>query len=850
MGFYFVIIFLSFLQSNGICRVIKPIINQSLINFMKNLLQLQTFVCLLCFAYDMTYGQSDGKIKGEIQFPAGTELIVVELLTSENNTLVKTELTESDGSFTFNGIGIGNYIINIDDEKYSPYQSDTISLTSQQPEMVLPKIILKITEVNKLGEVVIEKKKQVVENKIDRTIVNVDAMISVAGGDAMDVLQKSPGITVDQNGTITFKGKSGVAVFIDDKPTYLSGSELEAYLKSLPASTLSQIELITNPPAKYDAAGSAGIINIITKKSKARGFNGSFSSRVSQGKRTNTRQGLNLNYLDNKIRLFGNIGYAYQETVNDLYIFRRFLNEDLTTKSYFDQDSYLTGKANTGNARAGIDYYLNEKTTFGASVSGLIKDGDRKSDVESELSNAAYVLDSTIVANNSTQNRFSNIGVNFNFRRELEKGRKITADADYLNYTSNTDQRFKNFIYQPDGTLSGQDEAVGELPSRIDIVSLKTDYSHPMKNDGLFEAGYKISISKTDNVADYNDVVEDVTIPNYDISNHFKYDEIVNAAYVNFNTSYKRFTFQTGLRLENTDSKGNQLGNIMKPASTFHKNYTNLFPTVYVQYKLDSVGDNQLVTSYGKRINRPYYEDLNPFISPLDKFTFYSGNPYLDPSFAHNVELSYRYKGYFSTALSYGFTKDDIAETIEINEGIYFSRPGNIGKSHIYSLNMNAQIPFAKWLSTTLYSEVTYSKFESKLYTEDLNSSGTYWYGSIVNMFQFSKDWSGELMGYYQTTVVSSQFELGPRGQVSIGVQKKILKGQGSIKLSGNDIFYGSINNGTINNLHLTEATWVNKPDSRFVALIFTYSFGKAFEPKDQHDASGADSEKNRVKSN
>jgi hypothetical protein len=807
---------------------------------------LQKILCLLLCCHGIVNAQSVGKIKGSIQFPSASVTVPVSLLSANDNALVKTQISEPDGSFEFTGLKNGSYVLVIDDENYSAYQSSVIAITSEQPEVTVPKIILMVSTVNKLNEVTIQKKKSIIENKIDKTVVNVDAMITAAGGDAMDVLEKSPGISVDQNGTITFKGKSGVAVFIDDKPTYLSGSELESYLKSLPASTLNQIELMTNPPAKYDAAGGAGIINIITKKSKARGFNGSFSSRVSQGRRTFTREGLNLNYLNDKFRWYGNIGYAYQQPSNDLYIYRRFKNEDGSVRSNFDQNSKLLTIAHTANVKAGVDYYATQKTTFGFSLSGMLKSGKRQSDVESVLSNAFSVIDSTIIANNSNRDKFSNGAINFNFRHDLDsKGQKLTADVDYLNYNNNSDQMFRNFTYKPAGY--SEDQSVGRLPSDIDIYSFKTDYSYPLKKDGSFEAGYKMSLSKTDNIADYKDIVGGIKIIDYDMSNHFKYDETINAVYANFNTGYRRFTFQTGLRVENTVSKGNQLGNDIKEASQFKKSYTNLFPTVYVQYKLDSIGNNQLVASYGKRINRPYYEDLNPFISPLDKFTFYSGNPYLNPSFAHNYELSYRFKGYFSTALSYGYTKDDVNETIEINKDIYYSRPGNTDKSQIYSINVNADIPFAKWLSTNIYSEVTYSQYNSKLYTETLDSDGTFWYVQVNNSFKFPKDWSAELSGAYNTNMVSSQFTLGARGNVNIGIQKKIWKGKGSLKFSGNDIFYTSINTGTINNLHLTDATWINKADTRSVALTFMYSFGKAFQSK-EYQATGADSEKNRVK--
>ncbi|MFN3755035.1 TonB-dependent receptor domain-containing protein [Flavobacterium sp.] len=776
--------------------------------------------------------------------------IQITLLLAKDNSVTKIEISDNDGNFAFTNLKENDYKLLVEDIGFKSYQSETINVNAANPNRNLPPISLVVNDLNKLDEVVITKKKPFVENKIDKTVVNVDAFITAAGGDAMDILEKSPGISVDQNGTITFKGKSGVQVFIDDKPTYLSGAELEAYLKSLPASTLDKIELMTNPPAKYDAAGGAGIINIVSKRSKARGFNANLTSRVSQGKRSGNRQGFNFNYMNEKVRVFGNIGYAEQNPINDLFIFRKFKDDSGNTTSLFYQNSFIDTKVQSKNARVGLDYYVSDKTTIGIGLSGILRNNNQNSDVASEITDASSVLDSSIIAYNRQKQKFKNGGVNFNFRHELDSlGQRLTVDVDYLKYDTSAKQTFNNYIYQPDNTLSSQDELRGDLPSDIDIYSLKSDYTLPFKNGSTFEAGYKVSYTKTDNIADYRDVINGQEIPNYATSNHFKYDEIINAAYVNFNTNYKRFSFQTGLRVENTESRGNQLGNIEQPASKFKRNYTNLFPTVYVQYKLDSLGDNSLVINYGRRINRPYFQDLNPFVSPLDRFTFYSGNPFLNPSFANNYELSYRYKGIFSTTLSYGASKDDINETIEINNGIYYSRPGNIGKSQFFSLNANLQLELNKWWSSNIYNEVTHMRFKSKLYTEDLESSGTFWSINVNNSFKFQKGWSAELSGNYHTDVVSAQFVILSRSSINIGVQKKILKDKGTIKLSGNDIFYSNLNNGIIRNLQNTEANWRNKLDTRFVALTFTYSFGKSFAPKKQYDANGAESEKNRVRS-
>jgi hypothetical protein len=811
---------------------------------------LQLFTCVLFFSFGILKAQNFGQISGKIITPIEQTKkgIFIKLLLAKDGSLIKTQLTDSTGRFVFENLIFDKYFVVVDLLSFNKFESKLITINKQQSEIILETIVLENIGIKQLNEVVIQKKKPFVVQKIDRTIVNVDALISTAGGNAMEVLEKSPGISVNSDGTITFKGKTGVNVFVDDKPTYLSGSDLEVYLKSLPASTLDKIELISNPPAKYDAAGGAGIINILTRKSKIKGFNGSVTARVAQGKRGQTREGLNLNYLNDKVRLYGNIGYATQDHITDLYIFRKFKKEDLTTISLFDQYSQLDGVSQTTNSKFGLDYYAAPKTTFGIGLTGIYRSNNNTSNVRSTFSDAGNVLDSTIIAKNQERGNFKNAGINLNYRHDLDTiGQKITIDLDYLNYDKNTNQRFNNFIYQPDNALSGQDELKGVLPVKISIYSLKADYSLPLKHSGLLETGYKSSYTKTNNTADYRDVINENEIQNYNTSNQFKYDEVINAVYLNFNIDYRRFTFQTGLRVENTVSKGNQLGNILKLASEFKRNYTNLFPTLFVQYKLDSVGDNQLVVNYGKRINRPHYQDLNPFISPLDKYTYYAGNPYLNPSFSENYELSYRYKGLFSTTLTYGNNKDDIDETIEINNGIYYSRPGNIGKSEICSINLNADIPFNKWWSANVFTELTASNSKSKLYTEDLNSSGSYWHFTMINSFKLQKNWSAEISGAYQTKTTQYQFVTAPTSYVNFALQKKILKDKGSLKLAVNDIFYGSTTYGQINNLKLTDAKWTNNPDSRFVALTFTYGFGKTFQNKSEHNPTGADSEKNRV---
>jgi hypothetical protein len=272
-----------------------------------------------------------------------------------------------------------------------------------------------------------------------------------------------------------------------------------------------------------------------------------------------------------------------------------------------------------------------------------------------------------------------------------------------------------------------------------------------------------------------------------------------------------------------------------------------LFPTFYLSYKLDTAGNNQLGLKYGRRINRPFYQDLNPFITPLDKFTYYVGNPLLNPAYSNNFELSHTFKNRITTTISYGKTKDDADETIQILNGIYYSRPGNIGSTITKSISVDAGFDPTSWFNLHIYAEVTANEFKSAFYTGLLDTKGTFYYIQPVLQFTLSKTWNAQLDGFYQSKITYAQFVLGSRGQVNGGISKKV-SASTTLKLTVNDIFYSYRNTGVINNLALAEASYHNRNDTRLAVLTFSYRFGKAITNQRQHEANGAESEKNRVK--
>ena len=799
----------------------------------------------LCIAPTLVKAQTVFQLSGKVMSADKKSLegATVYLLKAQDSTLVKTALADAAGAYSFQQLRAGDYRISVSMMGYQVYKSAVITL--QKNEIMEP-VVLTVSG-TALQTVSVTAQRPFVQQKIDRTIVNPEALISNAGGTALDVLEKAPGVIVDQNGGITLKGK-GVTIFIDDKPTYLSGADLQSYLRSLSSSSIDQLELMPNPPANYDAAGNGGVINIRIKRSKAKGFNGGLNLSYIQGRYAKTNNSLNFNYRIGKLNVFGNLSYNYGNSFSDLIINRHFFDSSGKLVSNFQQSSYIRRRSNNYLAKIGADYYLSDKSTLGVNLTEIYNPHTTVTPVTSRFSNAADMPDSTIIAANSQRELFRNLGANVNYRHQYKKdGPQLSADLDYLNYYTSDGQSFDNRSFFADGTPKGNDLLTGSLPAHINIYSGKLDYEHPLAGGLKLAAGLKSSYTHTDNVADYFYTAGGVTTPDYSKTNHFLYKEHINAAYINASRDYKRFSFQAGLRLENTVSDGHQLGNVQIADSSFSRTYTNLFPTAYLQYKADTAGRNTFSLNYGRRIDRPYYQDLNPFLSPLDKFTYYTGNPFLRPSFTDNIEVSHTYRDRYTTSFEYSRTKDDVEETIEILKGIYYSRPGNIGKYTVMTLSFDATLDPAPWLNIQFHGRAAQIHSVSNFYTGLLDTKGTYYFVRPVFSFKTGKDWTLQLDGGYQSKVTNAQFVVQGKGRVNAAVAKKLSSAL-TMKLVVNDMFYSFYTRGTINNLAQTTADWRNRGDSRTLVLSLSYRFGKAMSNQRKHEANGAESEQNRVK--
>jgi iron complex outermembrane recepter protein len=771
----------------------------------------------------------------------------IQLIKASDSSLVKVTTSNMKGAFEFENLPQGNYLLLVSAAGHAKSYSPVIEVAAGSTVIQAPVVVLK-PQSKDLKEVTVVARKPLIEQKIDRTVVNVDAFVTNAGANALEVLEKAPGVQVDKDGNISLKGKQGVIVMMDGRPTYVSGADLANLLKGMQASQLEQIEIMTNPPAKYDAAGNSGIINIKTKKNKMKGFNGNASAGAGQGSYFKTNESLSLNYRDGKINLFSNYSFSRNNGYQELDIYRRYKNDDGSTDAIFEQVTFMKTRRMNNNLKIGMDYYLTNKTTLGVVVSGFHSPESTLGVNTSYLKSPESVTDSIVYATSYIRETWKNGSVNFNVRHQYDStGRELTADADYIKYRASNDQHFVNTTFSPSWVKKYDEQLRGDLPVDIDIYSAKVDYTHPLKKNAKLEMGWKSSYVTTDSRANYFELLNSEWQNDYGKTNFFDYKENINAAYLNINKQLnEKWGVQAGLRYENTNLRGHQYGNPQKGDSSFNRSYNSLFPTIYISYK--AAKDHQFGISYGRRIDRPAYQDMNPFLFFLDKYTYAAGNPFLKPQYSNNFELTHIFKSFLTTTANYSITKDMFMETFDQSGYSTIVRQGNIGRRENAGISISANVPVGKWLTAILYTNYNYNKFTGKLYGDDIKVEAGNFLISLNNQIRIDPNWSAEVSGWARTKGIEGQILLKPMGQLNAGVSRQVLKGKGSVRVNVRDIFYTQLPKGEIN-FKNTEARFTNRRDNRVVNVTFTYRFGKPLKNGNgQRKKGGAGDEQNRVK--
>jgi len=770
------------------------------------------------------------KVMGEnlVPIPGAT----VQLL--QDSKQLKAAVSDAKGVASFQNIGAGNYIFHVSSTGYqkrntrnyhfpSVLNSDTVHLTSATTA---------------LQEVNITARKSYIQQKQGKTIINVGASVTNEGATVLEVLEKSPGVTVDQNGTISLKGKSSVLVMVDDKPTYLSPGDLNNLLSSMSSSQVDQIELMPNPPAKYDASGNAGVINIKTKKNKQKGFNGSFTSSVGHGIHPKNGENLSLNYRNGKINTFVNYNLNYVKYITDLYALRKYYDANSgQLTSMLNQPSDFTGTFVNNTLKAGLDYFVSPKTTVGFIVGATAISRSGNNHATATWQEPSGVTDSAIATSNKNVTSYRNASLNLNAKHAISDKQDISADFDLLHYRINTSEDFVNQFLAPGGYV---EQSRGAIPTNINITSGKVDYTLKLGGTSTFQAGAKTSHSATDNLASYQNFDNGVWVEDDTKNNHFLYNEDIHAIYSSIEGKYGKVNVQAGVRYENTGYHADQLGNAIQKDSAFSRKYGGFFPSGNVSYQVDSA--NTFTVTAGRRIDRPVYQTLNPFYFIINKYTYETGNPFLLPQYSWNFELSHQYKELLTTTISYSainnyFSQLFLADTAH---NVLLYSQGNVGRTDVFGLSEALSwSPFNWWQFNfqATYNHKKLAGFNGNNYATQIDQLNL----NSSSQFTIGKIYTAEISGFYITKAKQDIQEVQyPTGQLALGISRQILKKKATLKLTARDILYTGAFSGFTNFPNATEYFKITR-DTRVVTLAFTYRFGKSFNNMKRSEGSAAD---------
>ncbi len=795
---------------------------------MKKLLLL-TFALL---ATMNSFAQNHRKIKGVILDDKSNSVPFanVLLLKAKDSTLAKAAMTDLEGNFIMEDFKDNQYLLKISTVGFKEFYSPKFIINTEKQGLDLGKITILPSE-NLLQSVTVTAKKPFIEQQLDKTVVNVENSIVASGNTLLEILEKSPGVVIDrQNNAIKLRNKDGVMVMIDGRRNFLSNEALIQFLTNLNSEQVASIEIITNPSSKYDAQGNSGIINIKLKKNLSFGTNGSLT--VSTGKvflpaapndlyRLSTN--LSLNHRNKKWNIFGNINPGANTQYNDNNLIRSTNYKGL--RSEFNQVSQRNSRGIFTNGKIGADYFLSKKTTLGAMVDVNNWNGSM---------NATGLTNITEIKNQGRENSFLvpltksendniNYTANFNLKHNFdEKGKEMTFDLDYSGFKTNSIQNFDTKFYGSQNNLTQTLIQRNPLKSNIDIFAAKVDFSIPSKSKAKIDIGAKSSFVKTDNDFLFEQLIDNSWQKDVGKTNQFIYTEFVNAAYINVGKQWKKVGIQSGLRAEHTISEGNSI-TLNKIVA---RNYLSLFPTIFVNQTISK--DHAMRYSYSRRIGRPNYQQLNPFLFFLDPYTFQKGNEFLTPQFTDNSELTYSYKGGSSISFGYSFTKDNIFDIIEQEDNTRktFQTSTNIEKVENFSVNVSFPLTIKKWWTVNNNFSVYYNRFRDRNISGGVLDIGQTAYNFYTgSTFSFKKGWSAEAnMWYNSPNIFGIIRATKPMYAVNAGVQKVFDK-KSRVKLNVNDLFLTSFMNGKIDYQNI-DLVVNNRWASRRATISYTYTFG------------------------
>ena len=764
-----------------------------------------------------------------------TEGASVILLAAADSSILKSTVCDKSGIFKFEGVEPGNYLVIASKIGYAQALAGPYAINGGGDLNIA---ITLIRSYPQLKEVSVSAKKPYIEVKPGRVVLNVQSSIIAEGNSAFDILRQAPGVHVDNQGNISIIGRQNALIMVDGKPTNLTSENLAAFLQGMQSGGIQQIELITNPSAKYDAAG-AGIINIISKKGINIGTNGTITLGAGYGTFYKSNVGLVFNNRTEKLNIFGTYTYAQDETFHSI-VTDRLINYNGDMSNY-DADYYASQKRYSHNFRFGTDYYISQNNTLGFLIYGNVNDNDFVKMNKLRIANNG-VADSVIATDSRLTRNISNINYDINYNGTLDNsGKTLSVDLLYNDVNRHSDEYITNDFYNAAGNIYRPTLYQQNLsPSIIHNWVAKVDFVNPMSKTAKLEAGIKYSWARSTNDLVFGPLVNGQYQNDPNFSNTFIFTENINSGYVNYTNSFSKWNLAVGLRVEQTNSNGNSL----TLNQVVNKDYLNLFPKFQLVYQYNE--KNNFTLSYNRGIERPSYTDINPFLYFIDLYDYRAGNPNLLPEYANNIEFSHNYNSTLITTLYvhitngfYGFNDYEQNDATNVN----ITTKKNFGTLSAYGLKFSAPVDFSNWWRANFALDAAYERTLAYPQNGNLNKGTQDIQFSSIQNFTITNTLSAELSGKYDSPSFYGIVQFKSYYRVDAGLAKQLFNKNASIKLSVDDLFDTWRDRGYSNyqNLNLNI---VDKVETRFVKLSFVYHFGKSSVKSVKHQAANEDEQK------
>ncbi len=802
---------------------------------------LAIFVYLLGMSTLAAQPKESALLRGTITNQKGEPVPYANVaLLSPEGVLLEGAVTDEVGNFSISTTKTARVKLVVSSLGYTSYTSEEFELQAGL-QKDFGKLLLE-DELTGLDEVTVNATRPQIIIEPDKTIVNVEGTVMAEGANALDVLGRSPGVFITSDGSINLNGRTGVTVMINDRPMYMSAADLTSFLRSMPADNIRSIEVITSPSARFDAEGAAGVINIQLKKNTVDGVFGNVMLGGQYNGKAAPNTGVTLNVKKGKWTTNGTFNYNEYVEINDLEITRNFQVEG--GKSTFLQDSRIVERSHTPSFTGAANYELTPTQNLGINVQASTTSSNGMNNSQTGISNPGQARGSSFTSINDSKDQSSRLFTNLHYDAKLDTlGGKISVDLDFTVMDMASDallnNSYSNGLTPP---TQSTDRVLTLNDMYYTILTSKVDWIKPLKGGKVLEAGVKGSWVESDNNLDLSRGIGEGPLQPDPNSNRFIYQENVLAAYTSLKGDFSpKLSYQAGLRMENSDVTGTS-----KTLNQVNKqNYTNLFPSVFLQHK---ISDNyQVVYNVNRRITRPNYRLLNPFVYYIDPLTTEKGNPSLRPQYSTNLEMDHVIKGAYQFTLGYSVTEDAFMQVFEQDEEARSSTTFTANFDKTKNFNFQGVVPFelTKWWNSSNLVQVNYNKFKSLLGKDMLDVSQVSYLLRTQHNFILPKGFKFELVGIYLSPQIWGQGEIGGFGWVDAGMTKSLMKDKLSLSINGGDLFRTKWIRAAINFSDIdTQIRQYRNEQNVRITLRYNFSKGQSFRV---NSSSGSSEERKRL---